>query len=174
VRTGRDAGRPEHRDLDAAFSVPTGDYGECVTLQWLPQLAPSVATLGAASFGLLRGQGKLRRNLRHDVDLAKDLPEDSAARRIMMEHIEQQVSTLRARELGGEQGVRRDWTSFTIGMIFALAGGYGCVWFFSNHAWWRWAGLLPGVLAAFGLVMLVEGLVVTPRGARRRAADEGA
>lgn len=159
----------EHCDLDAVFGLPTGDYGKSVTLQWIAQLAPSVATLGAASFGLLRGQGKLRRNLRHDVDLAKDLPEDSAAKRIMMEHIEQQLSTLRSREIGGEEGGRRDWTSFTIGMIFALAGGYGCVWFFGNHAWWRWAGLLGGVLAAFGLVMIVQGLVVTPRDAKRRA-----
>jgi hypothetical protein len=142
-----------------------------VTLQWMAQLAPSVATLGAASFGLLRGQGKLRRNLRHDVDVAKDLPEDSAAKRIMMEHIEQQISTLRSREIAGEEGGRRDWTSFTIGMIFALAGGYGSVWFFGNDAWWRWAGLLSGVLAAFGLVMIVQGLVVTPRDAKRRVID---
>lgn len=151
--------------------MPTGDYGKYVTLQWLAQLAPSVATLGAASFGLLRGQGKLRRNLRHDVDLVKDLPEDSPAKRIMMEHIERQISILHSREIGGKEGGRRDWISFTIGVIFALAGGYGSVWFFANHAWWRWAGLIGGALAAFGLVMIVGGLTPTKRDTKGRAID---
>lgn len=130
-----------------------------------------MATLGAASFGLLRGQGKLRRNLRHDVDLAKDLPDGFAGKKILMDHVEQQIAALRSGELGGEAGGRRDWSGFTIGVIFALAGGYGTLWFFGHTAWWHWIGLLTGAAAALGLFGITEGLMIKKRNAKGIAIE---
>lgn len=135
------------------------------------QLAPSLATLGAASFGLLRGQGKLRRNLRHDVDLAKHLPDDFEGKSVLMQHIERQISTLHSREVTGAQGGRRDWTGTVIGIVLALVGGYGTIWFFSQHVWWMWIGLVSLALGTVGLTMIAEGLRVTKRNARGRILD---
>jgi hypothetical protein len=142
-----------------------------VALQWVIQLAPSLATLGAAWFGLLRGQGKLRRNLRHDVEVAKELPDDFEGKKILMQHIERQISTLHSREVTGAQGGRRDWTGTILGIVLALVGGYGTVWFFSQDPWWKWIGLVGLAPGTLGLIMIAEGLRVTKRNANGRIID---
>lgn len=139
-----------------------------VSFEWMVQLAPSLATLGAASFGLFRGQGRLRRNLRHDVDLAKDLPDDFEAKSILMQHIEHQILALHSREITVAQGGRRDWTSTVIGVVMALTGGYGTIWFFSQHTWWEWIGLVGLAIGTIGLTMIAEGLRVTKRDVKGR------
>lgn len=139
-----------------------------VSLQWLLQLAPSAATLGAASFGLIRGEGRLRRNLRSDVTLAKDLPDDFAAKAILMSHIEAEITRLRDRETVG----RRDLTGSTLGVIFALAGGYGTLWLFRHPEWWRWFGLIAALAAALGLYGIAEGLTIKKRDSKGRAIED--
>jgi hypothetical protein len=139
-----------------------------VSLQWLLQLAPSLATLGAAAIGLNRGEGKLRRNLHSDAVLAKDLPDNFAAKEILMSHIEAEIKRLHDRETVG----RRDWTGTTLGVIFALAGGYGTLWFFKHPEWWRWFGLATAVAAALGLYGIVEGLTIKKRDSKGRTIEE--
>jgi hypothetical protein len=137
-------------------------------LDWLLQLAPSAATLGAAAFGVARGGGKLRRNLRSDADLAAVLPDDFAGKRILMDHIEDEIRHLHERAKDG----RRNWFGFTLGAAFALISGYATLWFFMHPEWWRWFGLGTGFIAVLGLVGIADSLELKKRDAkRRRAAD---
>jgi hypothetical protein len=138
-----------------------------VSLTWLLQLAPSVATLGAAALGLNRGEGKRRRNLRSDVALAKELPDEFEGKKILMSHIEAEITHLHARETTG----RRDPTGSALGVIFALGGGYATLWFFGHPEWWRWFGLVTALAAALGLYGIVEGLTIKTRDSKGRAIE---
>jgi hypothetical protein len=124
-----------------------------VTWDWVTQAAPGVVALLAGAFGLARGQGKLRSSIRFDVETAAKLPEGSAAHDTLMVHIETQLKELTAQDTER----RRDWTGFTLGVIFALSGGYGTVWFFQHSDWWRWFGLITAFAATLGLYGMVEG-----------------
>lgn len=136
-----------------------------MSIQWLLQLAPSAASVLAASFGLVRGEGKLRRNLRNDVELSKELPDGFNGKEVLMDHIASEIRRLHDRETEG----RRDLTGTTLGLIFALAGGYGTIWFVRHAAWWHWFGLITGLAAALGLYGIVEGLTIRKRDSKGRA-----
>jgi hypothetical protein len=141
-----------------------------VSWQWVIELAPSVATLGAASFGLFRGQGRLRRNLHSDVEIAKELPDSFAGKDVLMTHIEWEITNLHTREARAP-GVRRDWPGLVVAVILALGGGYGTVWLFEQSAWWRWVGLATGTLAAVGLYGIAETLQVKKRDSAGRTIE---
>ncbi len=133
-------------------------------IDWIGQLAPAVATLGAAALGLTRGQRRLRTNLRHDLETWKDLPAESHARVQLMTHIEWQIDRLRQAEAYG----RRDWSGATLGAIFAVGFGYLTVWLFSQDDWWRWFGVPCALFAALGLYGISDGLTLKERPPTKR------
>ncbi|KAB8185370.1 helix-turn-helix domain-containing protein [Microbispora catharanthi] len=67
-----------------------------------------------------------------------------------MQHIEWEIGVLLNPD--------RDWVSFAIGGLVALAGGYGTLWLYQQHAWWSWLGLLTGYVAVGGLVGVLQGV----------------
>jgi hypothetical protein len=130
-----------------------------VSYQWAIELAPSIATVCAAALGLVRGQGRLRRNLRHDVETANLLPEGSDSRAALMTYVHWEIDQLRQREKDG----RRDWSGFALGLIFALVFGYATVAIYRHPDWWRWFAIPTGVLACIGLFGIADGLSIQKR-----------
>jgi hypothetical protein len=140
-----------------------------MNLEWMLQLAPSVATVAAAAFGLGWSEGKLRRHLKSDADLAAVLPDGSEAKKLLMSHIEAQIARLQRSEIDG----RHDWFGFTLGLCFALVGGYGALWLFKHPEWWRWFGLIAVVVAILGLVGIADGLEIKEREVKGRRGAVG-
>jgi hypothetical protein len=103
------------------------------------------------------------------VEIAKDLPDSFEAKKLLMDHIESEIIRLRDREIEG----RRDYSGTTLGVIFALGGGYSTIWLFRHPEWWRWFGLFTVLAAALGLYGIVEGLTIKKRDSRGRAIDDG-
>lgn len=133
-----------------------------MALDWIGQVAPAAATLSAAMLGLTRGQGRLRRNLRHDAETLDHLPEDSPARKMLLDHVAWQAERLSKRESTGE----REWRFVVLGAVIALGPGYLSAWLFIQPDWWRWLGILPAFLAVVGLFGMVDSLSLKERAPR--------
>jgi hypothetical protein len=91
-------------------------------------------------------------------------------KKILMEHIEAEIKRLYDRETTG----RRDWSGTTLGVIFALGGGYGAIWLYGHTEWWRWFWLVTALVAALGLYGIVEGLTIKPRDSKGLAVESPA
>jgi len=149
------------------INARTGLYHLRMAWEWALQLAPSIATVAAASFGLIRSDGKLRRNLRHDVETLKELPEGSSARTAMEEHVEWEIAQLR----GSAKDGRRDASGAVIGAIMLLGFGYLAVWLVQHDAWWSWFWIPSAILASIGIYGVAEGLTTKKRNAQGRAIE---
>lgn len=130
-----------------------------MALEWIGQIAPAVAAVGSAAFGLVRGQGRLRSNIRHDAEALKELPSDSPAATALSEHIEWQVKTLRETETEGERNLAMGvW-----GLFFATVSGYGTVILFAQSGWWRWIASIPLLFTMMMLYVIMDALTVKKR-----------
>lgn len=128
-----------------------------MSYEWVVQLAPSVAALGVAGFGLARGEGRLRRHIRHDVETANLLGEGSATYAALLEHVTWEVRELHRRETDG----RRDWIGLANGVLFIAAAAYLTYFLYSQDHRWRWFSFVPAVGAATGLRLVIERIAGT-------------
>jgi hypothetical protein len=132
--------------------------------EWVAQVAPAAATLVTAAFGLGRGQGKIRRNLKHDAEVVATLPEASEVRKTMLDHMDWQAGQLAERESFG----KREWAGVVVAIGLAIGSGYLSIWLFQHQAWWRWVALVPALLFLVSLYGLVDSLTIKRRAPRSR------
>ncbi|WP_146159618.1 hypothetical protein [Allonocardiopsis opalescens] len=114
----------------------------------LSALIPGIAAI----VPMLLGQSRIRRNLRHDIELLKELPENSDARASIMQHVEWQAARLRAREETGSREVGLG----VFAIILAVAFGYSSIFLFGQGVWWSW---LLGVACAFVALVATYGVL---------------
>ena len=133
-----------------------------MNLDWVGQVLPALAAFGTAVVALARGQRKLRTNIRHDAETAKELPEGSEAHRSLMAHLEWQIARLHDIEREG----KRNFGVAAWGGFLALASGYTTYWLFTQDAWWRWTGVPTGVFTFMCLYVLFDAAAVAKRDAK--------
>ncbi|MGL4173998.1 MAG: hypothetical protein ACRCTR_08005 [Actinomycetota bacterium] len=122
----------------------------------LAVLVPASVTLA----GIIRGPGALRSRLRHDVELVEKLPEDSVARKMLLESIASQVD--RVTKLETESS--RDWEGTIIGTILVVIFLGLAVWLGGLGTWWAWVlAVLTGVFGLAGLAHVSETAQRVPR-----------
>lgn len=133
-------------------------------LAWVGQIAPVVVPLLTAAFAATRGQRRLRANLRHDAETAKELAEGSPAQVKLLEHVNWQIDQLRRTESEGSRYI----PGVAMGFALAVGFGYFTYWLLNQGAWWRWFGVIPLVLAIVGLYGIFESFGVAKRDHRGR------
>lgn len=157
---------------DAAYLAGRSDVATLwvMAFEWLAPVAPAVATIVAGSFGLIRGEGRLRQNLRHDAETLEHLPNPSAAREALTAHVEWQAKLLTEREREGS----RSWRRAIDAAVWALASGYASVWVYLHH-WpvWLQAPIMVGAdcVLLINLARLVAALAIKKRDARGRVIE---
>jgi hypothetical protein len=93
-------------------------------------------------------------SLRKDVELYKELPQESQSRQRLLKLIDSKVlayatqSTLH----------KRSWSDVSAGLILLAAGGYLTWFFYDLGTWWRIAIPVTIFLAFAGAFALVQGL----------------
>lgn len=137
--------------------------------EWVGQVAPAIGTVGAAAFGLTRGQGRLRQRIEHDIDLIEKLPEDTSARSTLLSHLNWQIEQLAAKE---ERGTRQ-LASAIWAFLFMAALAYLAVWCAGQANWTHWLLAPSAFFAALFLIVGVQllGLKVSSDGSDS-ASDE--
>lgn len=117
---------------------------------------PTLATLA----GLLAGSGRMRNQLKADVDMLQQLPDESEAHRLLLGHVERQLTTL----IEWRTNATRDWSGIAAGGVIFAAFGAVTWWLFILNHWWTF------VLGAVGAVFAVAGLVALGQGSCSRAS----
>jgi hypothetical protein len=136
-----------------------------MTLSSIGILAAALAAAASTGFGLvalLRGTGRLRNELKADVEIANALP-DGEPKTLLTEHIATKVTRL----VAAETELRRDWPFVALATVGAVAFGWVTVWLFEHQAWWSWLLLpLAAVLALVFVYGFFESLQKRKRDAR--------
>src|SRR5690606_19123484 len=106
-----------------------------MNLDWLVQMTPIIGPALGAAIGLLLGEGKARKRLRCDVEIANAIPENSPARERRLSNIDDQIKKISKQEMEGERDLRM--------AAFAALGAAGCGYLsellFHQQDWWRWS-----------------------------------
>jgi hypothetical protein len=126
----------------------------------VPATITGLATVGTAGLTLIfggtrsRGRGRLRRNIRHDVEMAEKLQGDSDAKSILMDHIRWEVQELANIEREGS----RD-TDMALGAaVVSLITGYISVALFYLGSWWIWLAVFTSIMTLIFLGFMISGL----------------
>src|SRR5690606_20276668 len=113
-----------------------------MNLDWLVQMTPIIGPALGAAIGLLLGEGKARKRLKCDIEMANAIPEDSPARERLLSHIDDQIKKISKQEMEGE----RDLGMAAFAALGAAGFGYLTVWLFQQEDWWRWSFPASGLL----------------------------
>jgi hypothetical protein len=135
-----------------------------------------VANLVIAALGVIaafaqtrRNQDRGRRQVRQDAELFKLLPEESAARKELLAHIDKQIVRL----IRNEDELTRDPTGVLLAIIFLVVAAALVVTSFREGGIW-WFLIVPAsFFGIFGLVGLGQDLPRRKRDERGRAITEG-
>ncbi len=124
-------------------------------------VAVAVIGVGGSWLQVRRGRPRGRDLLKHDLEILKQLPEDSKARERLLEHIDKEILSII--ESDEEKALR------PLGIVLAIAF-LGLAIFLLVEAiirggWWWWLLLPAAVTASFGAVGLSQDAV-------RRKRDE--
>lgn len=98
--------------------------------------------------GYFRGPKGRRARIDNNLDLMLRLPEESNARAVMSEWIDNQVASLR----NFESEAKRDLQGMVISALLTVAFGALAWWLISlGHWWWYLLSVVPGVFVPVGL-----------------------
>jgi len=86
----------------------------------------------------------------------------------LAKYLDLQVTRLCISETEGS----RDWSGFGIGLVIALASGYGAIWLYRVDGWWRWGTIALAPLAVICLVGMIDSLAIKKRDSKGKTVKE--
>lgn len=123
----------------------------------------------AAILGLVNSSGRMRKQIRDDIELLDKLPADSEAHERLLSHIAGQVETL----ISWRETSKRDWSGLSVGVVITGLFGVGAWWLFGHGRFWTSVlGALSLVVAALGLFGISESIARVPRDDKGRRLTE--
>ncbi len=110
-----------------------------------------------------RGAGRQREQLKADVELLSLLPEKSAVRAKLLEHVEKTVE----RMIHEDEELKRDPSGIAIALFFIATTVVVIAYAFRTDFWWLW--LIAVFVGLIGVAGLADSVVLKRRDEKGRA-----